>query len=263
MLIDFHTHFFPDKIAKESVEKLARKANVKYYGDGTLSGLLQFMKQDSVDISINQPVATKPEQVKSINRKMIELNAKKLGVMCFGSLHPDFDGFEDELAFIAANGIKGIKMHPEYQVFCPEEIRMFKIYEGCVKNNLAVLFHAGADIGYTCVHCTPKGIKEVLAVKGLKVILAHMGVYKMWDDVEKYLVGKNVYFDTAYCTEIENSQFRRMILNHGSDKILFATDFPWESASSIKAKIEQLDLSQKDIDNIFYKNAAKLLSLNV
>ena len=216
-----------------------------------------------MDISINQPVATKPEQVQSINRKMIEINSRHLNVICFGTMHPNFAGFEDELAFIAANGIKGIKMHSEYQVFCPEEARLFKIYETCVKHNLAILFHAGADLGYPCVHCTPEGLKEVIAVKGLTVILAHMGGYKMWDDVEKYLVGKDVYFDTAYCAKMENTQLKRMILDHGSDKILFATDFPWESAAVLRVKIEQLDLDQRDKDNIFYKNASKLLGLTV
>ena len=34
----------------------------------------------------------------------------------------------------------------------------------------------------------------------LKLELAHLGGFRMWDDVRKYLLpaGRNVYFDTAY-----------------------------------------------------------------
>ncbi len=261
MLIDFHTHFFPDKIAKESVNKLAEKANVTYYGDGTLNGLLSAMREDGVTLAVNQPVATKPEQVMSINRKMSELNKQGLPVNCFGAMHPDFPDFAEELAFLKSQGIKGIKMHSEYQSFCPEEPRMLRLYEACAQNDIMVLFHAGADIGYTDVHCTPKGMQELLSIKGVTLILAHMGGYRMWDDVEKYLSGKNVYFDLAYCNEMDNKQLLRMIRSHGSEKILFATDFPWERASVIKKKIDALGLTEEEKNNIYYKNAARLLKL--
>ena len=38
-------------------------------------------------------------------------------------------------------------------------------------------------------------------VKPEKLVLAHMGGLNFWDDVEKYLVGENVYFDTAYVAD--------------------------------------------------------------
>jgi len=42
---------------------------------------------------------------------------------------------------------------------------------------------------------------------------------------------------------------------------LFATDFPWERASVIRNKINSLGLSTNDLDNIFFKNACKLLNI--
>ena len=185
MLIDFHTHFFPDHIAKQSCDLLASKAGVKYYGDGALGGLLSFMKKDGVDISVNQPVATKPEQVPGINRRMAELNGTNKSVICFGAMHPAFEGFEEQVSFLKENGVKGIKLHPEYQQFCPEDKRMIKFYEACASADISVLFHSGADIGYDSVHCVPEGVKQILGIKGLMVILAHMGAYRMWDQVEE------------------------------------------------------------------------------
>jgi len=261
MLIDFHTHIFPDKIAKVSCDKMASSAGVAYYGDGTLAGLLAFMKEDGVDISVNAPVATKPEQVISINRKMVELNKNTKSVVNLGTMHPGFAGFHEEIAFLKANGIKGIKLHPEYQQFYPEDKKMFPLYEACAENNIFILFHSGIDLGYTSVHCTPNGIKQILSVKGLIMIFAHMGAYKMWDEVEKLLIGEDVYFDLAYCSEMNDAQLKRIILKHGSHKILFASDFPWERPAVIKKKLDSLGLRQNDLDNIYFKNATKLLGI--
>jgi uncharacterized protein len=262
MLIDFHTHFFPDKIAKDSCDTLAGKAKVSYQGDGTLNGLASFMKEDGVDISVNLPVATKPEQVQPINRKMAELNRANISVVCFGAMHPGFEGIEEEIEYLRLSGIKGIKLHPEYQKFCPEDKHMVKLYETCAANNIAILFHSGIDLGYETVHCQPKSAAGLPEIEGLTVIFAHMGAYRMWDEVEKHLVGKKCYFDTAYCDEMNNGQLKRMILNHGSDKILFGSDFPWERAGVMKRKIDSLGLKQSDLDNIYFKNASKILGLS-
>jgi uncharacterized protein len=261
MIIDFHTHFFPDKIAKESVQKLAEHANTGYSGDGTLKGLLDFMKADGIDISVNQPVATKAGQVLSINRKMLEITEQYPGIICFGSMHPDFQGFEEELAFLKTRGIKGIKMHPDYQGFHPLDKRMPPIYRACAKNGLILLLHAGVDLAYEEIHSKPEELLEILKTTELTMVLAHMGSYRLWNDVEKYLVGEKVYFDLAYCDEMDDNQLKRMILNHGAERIVFATDFPWERASVILKKLKTLNLPKKDLDNILYKNAARLLRI--
>ncbi len=263
MIIDFHTHFFPDEIAQSSVDKLHRISGIAYYGSGTRGSLLEFMKKDGVDISVNQPVATKPEQVRSINKKMIELNSASGPIICFGSMHPQFKDFKNEIAILKAAGIKGIKMHPEYQQFDPADKNVLGIYKACAENGLTVLFHAGVDLGFETVHCTPEGILQVLAIKDIKVVLGHMGAYKMWDEVEKHLVGKEVYLDLAYCNEMDNMQLKRIIANHGSDKVLFASDFPWERARKMREKVDSLGLNTEDKNNIYYKNASKLLGLTV
>lgn len=261
MLIDFHVHFFPDAIARASVEKLAHNAGAAYYGDGTLGALVSFMKEDGVTVSVNQPVATKPEQVQSINRKMIGLRATHPEIVSFGAMHPGFAGYAEELAFLKQNGIPGIKIHPDYQDFCPEDPRFRPILESCARLGLAVLFHAGVDLAYPEVHCTPRGLREVLEIPGLTVICAHMGGYKLWDDVEKYLVGKNVYLDLAYCRDMDDARLTRMIEAHGHERILFASDFPWERARAIKDKVDSLPFGDEARANIFHRNASRLLNL--
>jgi predicted TIM-barrel fold metal-dependent hydrolase len=261
MLIDFHTHFFPDAIAEKSLNTVSAKGGVGYSGDGTLASLLSFMDKDGVDVSVNLPVATQPEQVTGINRKMVEFNARSERVICFGSMHPDFDGIEDEIAYLAQNGIRGIKLHSEYQSFCPDDNRLFPVYEACAKHNIIVVFHTGFDFGYTEVRCTPERLQKVLSVPGLKAVMAHMGGYRLWDDVEKNLVGTDCFFDLGCCAEMESEQLRRMILDHESNRILFASDFPWERALNVRKKIDSLGLDRSALENIYYRNAAALLQL--
>lgn len=264
-IIDIHTHFFPDEIAPKTIDhlKCLGKEPMASYGDGTLKALKDYMAKDGVEVSINSPVATKPGQVLHINRRMIEHNKNPEGVICFGAMHPDFNtigNVGEELEFIAKAGIKGIKLHPEYQQFYPDDPKYYHIYEACRKNNLVILFHAGVDLAFPDTHSSPQRMAEVAKIKGLKSIFAHMGGYRMWEDALKYLAGRDIYFDTGYCKELDDELFKAMIVKHGPDKILFGTDFPWENAANMKAKLE--NLVEGDIkEMIYHENAEKLLGI--
>lgn len=268
MLIDFHTHFYPEEIAKNTIKKLSAMAGFQFFGDGTIDSLKKFMIKDGVSIAINAPIATKAEQVISINRKMIDINKKEKNIICLGTMHPQFGrngNISEEIEFIAKNGIKGIKMHPEYQNFYPDDGGLKVIYDSCLKNNIFILFHSGADAAFDSdnVKGTPKRFRQVLkSFPNLKVILAHMGGYQMWDMVYKELVGLNVYFDTAFCNEMDDNLLGNLIKEHGYDKIIFGTDFPWERASVLKNKILRIIDNKEFLNKIFNLNAKKLLDLN-
>jgi len=246
MIIDFHVHFFPDSLAGKALEKLSLMSGIKPYGDGTYDSLASFMHDAGVELAVNQPVATSPEQVISINRKMIEINKKREGVVSFGAMHPDFmknHSVADEISFIASNGIKGIKLHSEYQEFYPDDDKLTPIYESCADNGLMVLFHSGRDIGFTSLHATPERLFQVSMVRGLIIVLAHMGGYRLWNEVEKLLIGKkNIYFDTAFTVEMKDAQMKEIITSHGAGNVLFGSDFPWESPVPVMKKIRSLGL---------------------
>jgi predicted TIM-barrel fold metal-dependent hydrolase len=130
---------------------------------------------------------------------------------------------------------------------------------------MVVLFHAGADCAYDedDVKGTPKRFCNLHEqFPELKMILAHMGGYRLWEDVYRFLIGKNVYLDTAYTMEMENSALANLIKDHGADKILFGSDFPWERPSAIKGKIEECIKDETVRENIFHRNAEKLIGLD-
>lgn len=266
MFIDFHTHIFPDKIADAVIAELSQRCGNKPFTNGTLKGLLLSMKNAEIDLSVVLPVVTSPKQFDTINRFAQGFNGTDR-IISFGGIHPDCENIEEKLDYIKASGLKGIKIHPDYQKTFIDDPKFVRIISHCIKIGLYVVTHSGVDVGYPdSVHCTPDRILNLLSLlpchEEPRLILAHTGAYGMWDEVEEKLVGKNVYFDLAYCLDkISEEQIMRIISHHGSDKILFATDSPWSGQREFTDIFDSLPLNEQDRENIAYKNALKILSL--
>lgn len=261
-MIDVHVHIFPDGVAERAVSTLADAGGIPYYSDGTARALCDSMRGAGVTTAVNLPVATKPEQVRGINRWIPGLPRAHPALISFGAMHPRCENPREEIAFLSEQGVKGIKLHPEYQDFYPDDDRCAELYEACRDYGLIVSFHAGVDLGFTACHGTPDRFVPVLSIAGLKIILAHMGGYRMWDAVERDLVGTRAMFDTSFSYELGADRMRRMIAAHGPDKILFGTDSPWDSAARMKGFIASLSLDPKIEQMIFSGNAAALLGLS-
>jgi hypothetical protein len=167
MVIDFHTHCFPDPLAGKAIAELEKNWGIKAVHDGTADGLKRYMKTCGVDISVVLPVATKPSQVKTINEWAKSNRCDSLHF--FGAVHPDDGDFCGTVQWLKENGFAGVKLHPDYQRFFADEKRMMPLYEALRDAGLIVVFHAGMDIGFPSpIHCTPLMIKNIIRqIKGL------------------------------------------------------------------------------------------------
>ena len=65
-----------------------------------------------------------------------------------GALHPDSEDIEGDIADIISLGLKGVKMHPDFQKFNIDDKKCYKIYELCEQNNLPVLLHMDRNQQY-------------------------------------------------------------------------------------------------------------------
>ena len=273
MIIDFHTHIFPDKIAAKTIESLGAIAGVRAATDGTLNGLLSSMEVSGIEKSVIMPVCTKPEQFETINNFAKKINDTYNGkLISFGGIHPDCENPKEKLKYIKSLGIPGIKIHPDYQSVMIDDMRFMRIIEYANEEGLMILTHAGIDIGLPQpVHCPPEKMRKVLdTLTPKKMILAHMGGWKQWEEVYEYLAGENVYLDTAFMfgvwdNEVEDrdyigrEMFLKLVKKHGADKILFATDSPWSNAAKGIEYIRGLPMDEKDKKLILGENAANLL----
>jgi hypothetical protein len=266
MLIDFHTHTFPDKIAASAIAELSERSGVKPCTDGTMQGLKDSMARAGVDVSVVLPVATKPSQVERINRKNLEINKQfnGRGIVCFGAMHPDCKNYKEELAWLKDNGFRGIKLHPDYQKHYVDDADNVKIIAEAERLGLYTTIHAGVDIGYPSpVHAAPAQTRHMLdIVHPTHVILAHTGGWKQWDDVIALLDDPALYLDLSFSFGvITDEQFLKILEQHGSEQLLFATDSPWDSPEHTLEALKKLPLTREQLDNICYKNACRLLDL--
>lgn len=268
MIVDFHTHIFPEKIAVRTIEKLEKIANVNACSDGRESSLIRSMKQAGVDVSVILPVVTSPQQFHSINQFAAQLNetykGKDVRLLSFGGIHPDTEDYKKDLREIKNLGLQGIKLHPDYQNTFFDDIRYKRILDYASELGLVCVTHAGIDIGYPDnVRCTTASILRVLdEVAPKKLVLAHYGGFRLWEEVLREIAGRDVYLDTAYTADlIADEIFLKILEKHGADKILFATDSPWSGQAESLAHIRRLVGDTEERDQILGINAQKLIQI--
>ncbi|MBP3381280.1 MAG: amidohydrolase family protein [Clostridia bacterium] len=262
MVIDFHTHAFPDAIAARAIASLCEKCGAQYIpcSDGTVKGLLSNMDAFGVDLSVVQPVITKQSQTQTLNLWAQSICSDRL--VSFGGVFPHTDDYKRDIDFVCSLGLKGIKLHPEYQQFTVDAPAMLRLYDYALSRGLMILFHAGNDPAYPPpVHSSPKQFAAIAkAMQGGVMIAAHLGGIGQWDDVERYLVGTDMYLDTSMgFSYYPHDQFLRIVKAHGADKILFGSDAPWSKAGEEIATLQSLPLTAEEKACILYKNAEKLL----
>lgn len=263
MLIDFHTHAFPEKIAEKAIEKLAFvSGGLTPYTDGTVSGLKESMKNSGVNASVVLNIATNAHQQKSVNDFAISINNNK-DIFAFGSVFPFSDDALCELERIKEMGLKGVKLHPDYQGFNVDDIRLKPLYKKISELGLITVFHTGLDYGFAPPYgATPEKMATALEWFSTPVVAAHWGGINCGDEVIKHLCGKNIYFDTSMGYGMMPKYYAQKIMElHTPDRMLFGTDTPWHTPDMEKRLLNTLNLSNDDMDKITHKNAMKLLGI--
>ncbi len=263
MLIDFHTHCFPDKIAEIAIPKLSYcSGGLQPYTDGTVSGLKSSMQKHGVTASVVLNIATNAHQQKSVNDFAASINDNKT-VFAFGSVYPFSDDAFFELERIKQLGLKGVKLHPDYQGFNVDDGRLKPLYKKISELGLITVFHAGFDYGFAPPYgATPDKMARALEWFDSPVVAAHWGGINCNEDVIKYLCGKNVYFDVSFGYGMMPRYYAKKIMQlHTPDKMLFGTDTPWHTPDMEMRLLNNLELSNDDMDKITHKNAEKLLGL--
>ena len=263
MLIDFHTHAFPEAIAQRAVAKLAYDAGgLIPQTDGTLASLKAEMAKDGVDLSVVLAIATSPKQQHNVNSYAIQMD-RQPQIVAFGSVHPDAADALEELERIADAGLKGVKLHPEYQGFYANDEKLKPIYRKISQLGLITVFHAGFDYGFPPpYHCMPEHLLGALKWLEGPVVAAHWGGLDCGGEVLRHLCGRDIWLDISYghgC--IPKPVAQKILDTHGADKLLFGSDMPWHRPQWELQMLRSLDLNDAEMDKICFQNAQKLLKL--
>ena len=282
MIIDIHTHTFPDHMAERVIDKLSHAAHIIPHTNSTGGELIASMERAGIDLSVILPVATAARQVEKLNSAAASINEQfeGKGLFSFGCMHPEWDNWYDELLRVKNLGLKGIKIHPPYQGVDIDDIRFLRIIERAASLGLVVITHAGLDIGIPgATNSSPKRCRHVVdEIGNFPFILAHMGGWRNWDEVPEYLAETGVYLDTAFSAGhfspmpdgywkeedtrmLDDETFMQLIRVFGSGRILFGTDCPWSDQKEALDHIRKLPLEENEREDILGRNTSKLLKL--
>ena len=262
-IIDSHCHVYPDKIASKAVEGIGKFYDLSMYYDGKYSTLVEFGSEIGVKHYVIFSVATTPHQVHSINTFIAETVRSSDGLVTgLGALHPDSETIEEDIEEIIALGLKGVKMHPDFQKFCIDEKKCYKIYEAC-QGRLPVLLHTG-DSRYD--YSNPQRMKKVLEdFPDLTVIGAHFGGWSCWKEAAETLSGySNFYVDCSSSFDwLTPEESREIVRKYGAEHVLFATDFPMWNHKTEFRRFMDMKLTDEENRLILYKNASRLFDIDL
>ncbi len=269
MIIDSHTHIYPDHVASKAVSTVIENGNgvVLNFTDGTYDGLVKSMDEAGIDYSIVLTVATNPGQAGSILQWIREVSRRSSRVIFFGSVHPLDSDFRETIREMKNDGIQGIKFHPGYQNFPADSPEAFRVYEEVLKNDMVLHFHSGFDPSLpSCDYTSVERFSNLLkAFPGSKIVLAHGGGMGQWQEVMDLLGGRGCYFDIAYVLEkMRENGTARELYRQNEDFFLFGTDSPWCDQKKYVQMIQySTTLSREQKEKIFYRNILKLIKIPV
>lgn len=258
--IDVHAHIFPDEIAGRASVSIGDFYYLPMRYDAKVSTLIDLGEKHGIDLFVVHSVATTPEQVISINdfiaQSVREHPDKFIG---FATLHADFPNMEQEIDRIIGLGLKGIKIHPDFQCFKIDDRQAFKIYEA-IEGRLPLLVHTG---DYRFEYSKPSRLAKVMdRFPKLDVIGAHFGGWSEWNLAAKFLAGRRLYVDTSSSLYALTPQRARKLIDlFGVDNVLFGSDYPMWNPGDELDLIDRLDLNDLEKEKILHINAEKLLKI--
>lgn len=241
---------------------LEEEGNVKAALDGKVSSLLASMDRAGIETAVLASIATKPNQFERILTWSESVASERL--IPFPSVHPADPDAAAQVRRIAAEGYKGIKLHPYYQDFDLDEERVFPLYGALEEAGLLVLCHTGFDMAFSRIRkADPARILTVVErFPGLRFIASHLGAWEDWEEVEKRFLGKPIYTDISYSVQfMPPERAKALILAHPREYVLFGSDSPWTGQDEVLNYVLSLGLGADWERSILFENASRLLGL--
>ena len=269
--IDCHTHAFSDKIADKAVTQLINYYKMPTVYNGTLHELKNEAKKADLDAIICLCAATKGDQVKPAHDWIYdnlvlparENKAEDLKIFPFGTYHVDDDNWLSEINRLREWGVKGIKLHPEFQNINLSNNKLYELFEE-IAGEFILMVHVGDETRLDDNLSTPKKIKQIYTdFPNMQIIAAHLGGYRMWREALEDIAGLPVYIDTSSAMAfIDDESLKAIFDTHDTDYIMLGSDYPLASPSEAIEHLKRLDFLRDDVmEKIMGNNCAKLLGM--
>ena len=259
--IDFHTHVYPDAIAVKAADNVRQFYNGLGNPaiDGSVKTLLERGTLAGVSEFVVLPVAVQASRTRHINDFILEQVEKQPRFFGYGTIHADMEDVTGEVQYIMDKGLRGIKMHPDYQLFPIDDPRLFPVYE-MAGEKLPFIFHMG-DQRYDYSH--PARLRHVLDLfPKLQVIAAHFGGYTVQEVAKEALEGKECFFDVSSSLMFMEEGLAEKYINHyGAERFVYGSDFPmWDPVVEME-RFLRLKLTDDQKEQIAHITAERILNI--
>lgn len=259
-IIDFHNHIYPDAIAQKATKSIEDFYELEGgHMSGTVENLLDRGGKAGITEYVVLPVGLKPSHVRHINEFVISQVDEHPQFTGFGTVHAGMDDLTDEVQFIMDSGLKGIKMHPDTQLFNIDDERLFPMYE-MAQGKLLIMPHMG-DSRYDYSH--PRRLKRVLELfPRLEVVATHFGGYSVYETAFDNLNHTNCVFDVSSSLMfMDEGVAEKYIRAYGAERFVYGTDFPlWDPVTEME-RFRRLKLTDSEFEAIYWRNAARVLNI--
>ncbi|MEG1583915.1 MAG: amidohydrolase family protein [Anaerovorax sp.] len=157
-------------------------------------------------------------------------------------------------------GFKAIKLHPLFQAYRANDDCVFPIAELAEELNVPLMIHSGH-----APFSLPWSIAQLAErYPKVKVVMIHMGhghgvyIQAALDMAEKY---DNIYLETSGMPM--QNKIKEAYEKVGSDRVLFGIDAPFHHPSVEIQRSMVSGLTDAQLEDLFYNNAAKLLGISL
>ena len=252
-IADIHAHIFPEKLAEKASHSIGGFYGIPIEREADMPRLLAEDALAGITRCAVSNSAATPQQVVHANTFLAESVKGHRGYIAFGTIYPGMDGFEEELDRMVALGLRGVKIHPDFQKLPIDDPSGIETYRAVARRELPVLFHMGDD---RYDYSTPQRLMNLLRqVPDLRVIAAHFGGWRAWELSYENPLPENVLYDTSSTTPMIPRDFvLRMLDRFGPERFLFGSDFPmWEPVKMVE-QFRGLGLDENTLSRIFSGN---------
>ncbi|MGQ9509957.1 MAG: amidohydrolase family protein [Thermodesulfobacteriota bacterium] len=270
-VIDFHTHYVRKELLNPTWLNYLESINPEFFAQiDDFSNhpelFTDYLKSEGIRYAVVLPECAPATSGYVPTEEVIDYCRNQEMLIPFASINPNLHGdmVERLEEYVRIGGVKGLKLHPSYQFFYPNEARLYPLYQKAQELKIVIIFHIGTSIfkGTRLKYSDPIYLDDVAVdFPDLKIVMAHSG-RGFWYEACFSLsrLHKNLYMDI---TGLPPQNLLRYFpeFEKNADKVVFGSDWPG-IPKRIRENIEtiqKLPLSDKAIESILYKNAQKLL----
>lgn len=279
MVIDFHTHIFPDTVRNNRADYFRNESAFRLLYEPEKSkiagaeDLVACLDESGVDMAVTFGFPwDSPELAKKHNDYIIDAQQRypdRLAGLCCVGMYRGNPAREVERCLDA--GLYGVGELAFYHSGIDQAaISLLKpVMDICREREKPVMIHTNEPVGHQYPGKSPLSIGQIYdlaaAFPDNRIILAHWGGGIFFYNLlkrEAREVLKNVWYDTAASPYLyDTGIYEAACMLAGSEKILWGTDFPLLKPARYFKEMEQAGLGESDRAAIVGGNASVVLGL--